>query len=284
VESLRLAVDADPTQRTAHGKLVRASLRSGHAQSLDFARAWAVVDPDHAPALMSLADAMAADGDPMALRAYESALEVKPFAKQHHAELASAYEGKGDLRRSCSHRRAVVSIDPQDGDHHVDLARCLAREGRKRDALDAVADGHLRAVKDTRSLREVSAELASRTVRPASFDLHSAPQLRATLTWAGGDDLDLALVDAKGRRLSALRPQGKVRVRESGGREELTLKKVGKSVFIEVTRPTPSRAPEGERGTIRGELTIKTRDGTRHVPVAIREGTVRVAKVFWSTH
>ena len=120
---------------------------------------------------------------------------------------------------------------------------------------------------------------------PPSFDLHSSPQLRATLTWVGEVDLDLAVVDAKGRRLSGMRPQGKLRVRESGGREELTLKTVKKSVFIEITRPTPSRAIEGERGTIRGELVLKTTGGaTRHIPVSIREGTVRVAKVFWTTH
>ncbi|MCA9704848.1 MAG: hypothetical protein KDK70_03230, partial [Myxococcales bacterium] len=284
VESLRRTVDADPTQRTAHGKLVRAALRAGHAESLEFARAWAVVDPDHAPALLSLADAMATDGDPMALRAYESAMEVQPFASQHHAEVARAYEGKGDLRRACSHRRAVVSIDPKDGDHHAELARCLAREGRERDALDALDDGRRRATKDLGGLATARAEIAARTVAPPSFDLHTAPQLRATLTWVGEGELDLAVVDTKGRRLSALRPQGKAKVREGAGREELTLKKVSKSVFIEVTRPSPSRAtPEGERGTIRGELVLKTSDGTRHIPVAIREGTVRVAKVFWIT-
>ncbi|MEM9455667.1 MAG: VIT domain-containing protein [Myxococcota bacterium] len=283
IESLRGAVDADPTQRSTHGKLVRAALRAGHAQALDFARAWAVVDPDHAPALMSLGDAMAADGDPMALRAYESALEVKPFARRHHAELARAYASKGDLRRACSHRRAVVSIDPLDGDHHVALARCLAREGRQRDAVDALDDGRRRATRDTRGLDAVQTELATRTVPPPTFELHSAPHLRATLTWTDEDDLHLAVVDAKGRRLSGMRPQGKARVRHTKGREELTLKKVGKSVFIEVTRPTPTRAAEAERGTIRGELVLKTRDGTRHIPVSIREGTVRVAKVFWRT-
>ncbi|MEX1365497.1 MAG: VIT domain-containing protein, partial [Nannocystaceae bacterium] len=130
VESLRLAVDADPIQRSAHGKLVRAALRAGHHDSLRFALAWAEVDPDHAPALMSLGDAMAADGDPLALRAYESALEVKPFERRHHADLARAYGSKGDLRRACSHLRAVVIIDPSRGQHHAELARCLEREGR----------------------------------------------------------------------------------------------------------------------------------------------------------
>jgi hypothetical protein len=281
VEALRFAVTADPTQRTPHGNLVRAALRAGHAQSLEFARAWAEVDPDHPAALMSLADAMAADGDPMALRAYESVLEVQPFGQRHHSELARAYESKGDLRRACSHRQAVVSIDPQDGDNHAELARCLAREGRAREALDVVDDGNRRASKNTRGLLGVSAELASRTVAPASFDLHGRAELQLDLTWAGEGDLDLAVVDVKGRRLSGLRPEGKARVREGAGREELTLKKVSKSVFIEVTRPASSRGVEGERGAVRGQLTVKTPDGTKRIPISVSEGTVRVAKVFW---
>jgi Vault protein inter-alpha-trypsin domain/von Willebrand factor type A domain/FecR protein len=281
VESLKRAVAADPTQRAAHGNLVRAALRAGHAQSLELARAWAEVDPDHPGALMSLADAMAVDGDPMALRAYESVLEVQPFVKRHHAELARAYESKGDLRRACSHRQAVVSIDPRDGGNHADLARCLAREGRAREALDVLDDGTRRAIDDTRALRDASAELAARTVAPASFDLHSGAELRLDLTWAGEGDLDLAVVDVKGRRLSGLRPEGKARVREGAGREELTLKKVSKSVFIEVTRPASSRALEGERGAMRGELTVKTPHGTKRIPVSVSEGTVRLAKVFW---
>lgn len=283
VETLRLAVDADPTQRSAHGKLVRAALRSGHHQSLEFARAWAEVDPDHGPALLSLADAMSADGDPLALRAYESALEVNPFVRRHHAELARAFQSKGDLRRACSHLRAVVSIDPKSAKHHADLARCLEREGRHREALAATADGRARATGDTKVLATVDAELASGVVVPASFDLHGSAELKLTLTWAGEGDLDLAVVDAKGRRLSGLRPQGKAKVRESGGREELTLKKVRKSVFVEVTRPTPTRAIEGERGTMHGELVVKTPHSTRRIPVSIREGSVRAAKVFWIT-
>ncbi|MEM7154710.1 MAG: VIT domain-containing protein [Myxococcota bacterium] len=284
IEDLRRAVAADPTQRGPHGKLVRAALRAGDTRSLDFARAWAEVDPDHAPALMSLADAMAADGDPMALRAYESALEVKPFVRRHHAELARAFESRGDMTRACSHRRAVVSIDPKDGDHHADLSRCLERARRHTDALDALADGHRRAITDTSVLSTVGAELSSGSVPAASFSLHSGAQLSLTLTWAGEDDLDLAVVDAKGRRLSGSRPQGKARVRESEGREQLTLKKVRKSVFVEVTRRSATRDRADSGGApIRGELTIKTPSGTRHVPVTVRDGTVRVAKVFWIT-
>jgi hypothetical protein len=281
VEALRFAVSAAPTQRTAHGDLVRAALRAGHPQSLEFARAWAEVDPDHPGALMALADAMAADGDPMALRAYESVLEVQPFAQRQHAELARAYESKGDLVRACSHRRAVVSIAPHDGSNHVELARCLAREGRMRQALDVLDDGKRRATTGSRELLAVGSELAARAVAPATFDLHGRAELELDLTWSGEGELELAVVDTKGRRLSGLRPEGKVRVREGAGREQLTLKKVSKSVFVEVTRPASSRALEGKRGTIRGELTVKTPHGTKRIPVLVSDGTVRVAKVFW---
>ncbi len=283
VEALRRTVDADPTQRGAHGKLVRAALRAGHAQSLDFARAWAEVDPDHPPALLSLADAMAADGDPMALRAYESALEIRPFNRRHHAELARAYESKGDLRRACSHRRAVVSIDPSDAEHHAELVRCLHREGRRRDAFDALDDGRRRASRHAAALGRADAELASGVATPAAFSLHGGAQLKLHLSWSdASEDLDLAVVDAKGRRLSGLRPAGKARTREGTGSEDLTLRRVGKSVFIEVTRPSPTRALEGERAPLRGELVIRTSHSKRRIPVVIGEGTTRVAKVFWA--
>lgn len=283
VEALRAAVAADPTQRTAHGNLVRAALRAGHPQSLELARAWAEVDPDHPAALMALADAMAADGDPMALRAYESTLEVQPFSEQQHADLARAYESKGDLVRACSHRRAVASIDPLDADNHAELARCLAREGRSREAIAAIDEASRRSPELARALLPVSSELAGRVVAPASFDLHPRAELQLDLTWSGEGDLDLAVIDTKGRRLSGLRPAGKVRVRESSGREQLTLKKVSKSVFVEVTRPAASRALEGTRGTARGELTIKTPHGTKRIPVVMSEGTLRLAKVVWTT-
>ncbi|HWB77942.1 MAG TPA: VIT domain-containing protein [Nannocystaceae bacterium] len=275
VESLRRTVQADPSRRTAHGALVRAAIRVGHADALAFAKAWADVDPEHAPALTALADVLAAQGDPIATRAYASALEVTPFSRSQHDALARAFASKGDLRRACSHRRAIVSIDPQDASHHADLATCLHKAGRTPEARLVIADAHGRARTELASLARAEAELAGVTTAPAALK----GQLRATLTWTGEDDLDVAIVDKAGRRISAMHP-AKLTVREGAGLELVALGKVKGSVFVEVTRVG---VRGGERlPPLRANLELRTPNGNKSFPIIVDEGSTRVAKVFWS--
>jgi len=283
VEDLSRDVTRDPTKRTAHGSLVRAAIRAGHPGAMDFARAWAEVDPDHAPALLSLADMLNAAGDPAASRAYASAVEVRPFNKRQHEDLASGLSGKGDLTRACSHRRAIVSIDPQNVEHHAELVRCLNAARRADDARRALDDARSRAEGKRKVLdatfSKLEAELAA-VALPPDVKLHRGAQLTATVTWTGEDDLDIIVVDKRGRRLSALRPQNKVRVREGRNDETLTMRRVKGSVFVEVVRQSgaPVTTP------VSGTLTIKTSSGRKKtVPFTLREGTIRLAKVFWST-
>jgi hypothetical protein len=283
VEEARRAVEADPTRRSAHGVLVRAAIRAGHKDAIELARAWAEVDPDHAPALLSLADMLAADGDPMALRAYESAVEIRPFDRERHASLARAFASKGDHRRACSHARAVVSIDPSRGSHHAELVRCLQRAGRERDAETALTDGLSRSTTDTKALSLASTELRAGRV-PAVGSLPKSAQLEATLTWFGEDDLDIVVVDAKGQRLSAMRPESGLAVTEGRGVEQIALPKVRKSVFIEVTRAGVPVDDSRRSTPISGELRLKVAGGrTKVVPVELQGGSLRVAKAFWTT-
>lgn len=275
IESLRRAVALEPTKRSAHGALVRAAIRVGHRDALAFARAWADVDPEHAPALSSLADVLASQGDPIAPRAYASALEITPFSKSTHDALARAFANKGDLQRSCSHRRAVVSIDPSDAGHHAELAKCLHQSGRTTAARTVLTDARGRATKNLAALAKADAALAG--VSPALSPLKG--QLRATLTWTGEDDLDIAVVDAGGHRLSASHPK-QLAVRESAGFEELAMTKVKKSVFVEVTRNGGDEA--GRLAPIRATLEVRTSSGTKTFPVVIENGSVRLAKVFWT--
>lgn len=282
VEEARRAVKEDPTRRSAHGVLVRSAIRAGHPDAIELARAWAEVDPDHPPALLSLADMLAADGDPMALRAYESAVEIRPFDRERHASLARAFASKGDHRRACSHARSVVSIDPSRGSHHAELVRCLQRAGRRSDAEAALADAFARAKKDTKVLATVRTELAAST-SPAIAKLPRRPQLEATLTWFGEDDLDIVVVDAKGQRLSAMRPESGLAVIEGRGVEQLALPKVRKSVFIEVTRAGVPVDDTRRETPVSGELRIKAGGRTKVIPVELQGGSLRVAKASWTT-
>ncbi len=276
LESLRRAVALDATRRSSHGALVRAAIRIGHADALAFARAWADADPDHAPALTSLADVLASQGDPIAPRAYASALEITPFARTTHEALARAFATKGDIRRACSHRRAIVSIDPGVASHHAELARCLHQAGRTAEGMRVLSDAASRGGMDLRVLS--SAKVA---ISGLGSPVASPPrgQLRATLRWSGEDDLDIAIIDAAGQRLSAANPK-QLTVREAAGFEELAMAKVKKSVFVEVTR---NSAGDGSRlGPVRATLEVKTPSGVKTFPVVIEGGSSRVARVFWS--
>ncbi len=281
VEALAAAVERNPTERAAHGKLVRTALATGHHNLLGFAQAWAQVDPDHHRALESLADALARAGDPIALRAYESVVEVNPFSTRDHQALARAFENKGDMQRACSHHRAVVSIDPATVSHQAGLIACLQRAGRTPEARQTER-AFVDAAEAGRGQRDRAAAL-SRSVSKHSIALPRSAQLRATLTWAGSDDLDIAIVDRKGRRLSSLHGQRGVRVLEGRGREELTLSRVSSAVFVEVTRiRAVGSSAETPTSPVSATLEIKTPGGRRTIPITIGTGSQRVAKVFWS--
>ncbi len=282
IEALRSRRDADPSSRKAHRRLVQAAIYYGVPGALDYAKAWAEADPDHAPAVLAVADLLAAHGEPMALRAYASAVEVRPFNRKLQRRTAETLLGKGDLIRACAHLRAIVSIEPKKAQHHADLARCLGALGRWQDADAAILDGRSRARDGRRALAKVALEVGSRRVTPLRLSrLHSYPELRATLTWSGASDLDIALVDHRGRRLSALRREV-VRVREGEGEEVLTLGAIRRPVFIEVSRR--SAAPgEAVVPAVNATLRLKTGDGsTRTFNITSEHTTLRLAKVSWS--
>ncbi|HFE45879.1 MAG TPA: hypothetical protein ENJ18_10390, partial [Nannocystis exedens] len=283
IETLRSRRDADPTSRKAHRRLVQAAIYYGVPAALDYAKAWAEADPDHAPAVLAVADLLAAHGEPMALRAYASAVEVRPFSRKLQRRTAESLLGKGELTRACAHLRAVVSIEPKKAQHHADLARCLGALGRWQEAETAILDGRSRARDGRKALSQVALEISSRRVAPLRLSrLHSYPELRATLTWSGSSDLDIALVDHRGRRLSALRRE-LVRVREGEGEEVLTLRAIRRPVFIEVSRKSAA-AGEVVVPAVNATLRLKTGDGrTRTFEITSEHTTLRLAKVSWSS-
>ena len=266
LEVMRQTVLRDPTSRPAHRKLVTNAIRAGAPEAFTYATAWSQADPDHAPALLAVADLLAARSDPAALRAYGSAAEVNPFNLKLQARLAEAYASKGDITRSCAHRRAVVSIEPLRPDHHLDLARCLSTLGRQDLTREAIDDGIGRARGNVAELR------ASQTgmVRPAKVRPVTG-NLKATLTWNGAGDLDIAFIDNRGRRLSALRPEGLL-VEQLGNGESAALSPTVGTVSVEVTRFSG-------QGPVTGELKVRTPETTRTYPFTIDQGSLRLANV-----
>lgn len=279
VQALAATVDADPTDRKHHSRLVRTAMAVDHPEAVAFARAWANVDPDHAGALEALADALARDGDPIALRAYESVVEVRPFSSKEHASLAHAYENEGDFARACSHRRALVSIKPTVA-HQGGLVACLQRAGRVTEAA-STRDAFIKGAVITRGSLASFEKKLDEAIRGAAATTRRRGQLRATLTWVGAEELDIAVVDRNGRRISVLHDRGSAVARESRGREELDLTRVRGSVFVEVSRRrsegnTSASAPLG------ATLELVTPHGRKTIPVSVPQGSTRVAKVFWT--
>ncbi|MFO7564648.1 MAG: VIT domain-containing protein [Enhygromyxa sp.] len=280
IGALQVTRDANPSDRKAHRELVRRAIRSGHPETLAFTAAWATSDPDHAPALLAHADSLAAAGDPLALRAYASAIEVEPFSVTMHRRMAVALRSAGDFERACSHRRALVSIDPRDGKAAADLVECLLESGRVDQARAALtrAQESVSSSAGKQALAKADKLLAKGVVSRSAF-VHSRPELRAELRWTADENLDLAFVDSRGRRLSVLRPQG-VLVREerdgTGRLELMTLRKVSGTVFIEVTRPESKR-----EDPLPATLVIKTPSGQRRFELLLDPGGKRVASVRW---
>jgi mannose-6-phosphate isomerase-like protein (cupin superfamily)/tetratricopeptide (TPR) repeat protein len=276
IAQLRSARDAQPEERSKHRSLVRAAIYAGHAQAMAFAQAWAAADPDHSHALLAMADILAAKGDPNALRAYASAVEVNPFSTKLHRRMATAYEGKGDFGRACSHRRALVSINPKSTDDQIKLARCFHRGGQIDRARVALQDASERVRSGRSKLSSVERDL-NMSPTPVFVSLHGYPEIKAVLTWSTDDDLDIAVVDKRGRRLSAMRPE-RVRVREERGRETLTLSELNGALHVEVTRI----GANSDAVPIHAQLEIRTPYGSRTFPVDIDHGTLRIAKVQWN--
>lgn len=279
VQALAATVDADPTNRKRHSRLVRTAMALNHPEAVTFARAWANVDPDHAGALEALADALARDGDPIALRAYESVVEVRPFSSKQHTSLAHAYENEGDFARACSHRRALVSIKPT-VTHQAGLVACLQRAGRASEAA-STRDAFVKGAVITRGSTASFADKLDKAIRSAGTTARRRGQLRATLTWSGSDELDVAIIDRSGRRISVLHDRGAAKARESRGREELDLTRVRGSVFVEVSRRR-SDGGEGSPVPLGATLELVTPNGRKTIPVSVAQGSTRVAKVFWT--
>jgi hypothetical protein len=192
--------------------------------------------------------------------------------------MADALRRAGDFERACSHRRALVSIDPQDGEAASELVECLIEAGQPIAAREQLASARERlGSKGAKALARLEAQILAGVERGPSPLHGSDAALRATLRWSAAENLDLAFVDGKARRLSVLRPE-LIRVREQsegGERSEImTLREVDGTLFVEVTRPR-----SGSEDAITAVLELVTFDGKKRFDLRLEPGTQRVALV-----
>ncbi|WP_437875954.1 FecR domain-containing protein [Sorangium sp. So ce513] len=278
-----LAASPDSRDRTVRLYALYATTgRLGEAQELT-AR-WSgrdALDPD---ALIARADLAARQGDrDRAARILGGLADVRPGDRAIQARLAELWDAAGRPAFACQHRVALADLAPADAQLVAAAIRCAGEGGMGELASQLRLDV-------TSAIRaEVDRRLAQPDAAPPA-GLQGDVQLSAE--WSGGADLDLALIDAQGRRISWMGSTlGSVGVRSrdatSTRAESLALRNLPRgSYVVEITRassgdgasPSPlSGAPD----VVRGELTLRLAGQTRKVPFTLegarREiGTVRV--------
>lgn len=140
----RLTGNATPAPGGATGLAeAEALLDAGQVQeALAILQALAAAAPDDRVVRMSLARALAADGQTeAALDEFESISRqwpTYPWALVRRGELL---EQTGDRRAAIRDFRAAVEIDPDDADVRFALAYALARDGQRRDAIQEFEAG-----------------------------------------------------------------------------------------------------------------------------------------------
>jgi ferric-dicitrate binding protein FerR (iron transport regulator)/Mg-chelatase subunit ChlD len=228
------------------------------------------LDPD---ALLARADLAARQGDrDRAVRILGGIADVRPNDRGIQIRLAQLQDAVGNAALACEHRLALADMAPADAKLVAEAVRCARTQGQvdlgsqlKLDAGDKV--------------REAVDKLL---LAPAP----AAPVLRGdvqiTAEWSGPADIDVALVDALGRRTSWLGSPSKAAAttRDATSLRTETLAISGLtqgSYMIELSRAAGRDTGE----TIRGEVTVRLGGDVRKVPFTLTGaraeiGTVRV--------
>lgn len=254
--------------------LYATSGRLGEAQELT--AKWSgrdALDPD---AIVARADLAARQGDrERAIRILGGLADVRPGDKAPQQRLAELHEAAGNTALACEHRLTLADLSPSDSKTVADAVRCARNVGLselasllKADAPEKVRDAIERAL----------------AAAPPAQATQVRGDVQVSAEWNGGGDLDVALVDAQGRRYSWLGGTAKnvsVTARDvmSPRSESLGLVNLPSGNYVVEI----SRASGGDVGDVaRGEVTLRLPGGeTRKVPFQLtgaraEVGTVRV--------
>jgi tetratricopeptide (TPR) repeat protein len=260
-------LELDGNRREAVKKLFGLSLAAGdlvRAESL--AQRWAEKEPLDAEAITARADVLAARGDRAeAVRILGGVLDVRPddIAAQKRLARLARWAGKAAL--GCRYTLTSAELRPGDATLLADAVRCARETGAasSADELLLAADAATRSRAETRLATAADADQALKG------------DLRVEAGWTGDADLDLALIDPDGHRVSWLgaptRAVISARDVTSRSRESLALSggKPGEYALELV------RVGAGERAS--GELTISVAGTRRRIPFTLDGSRVKIA-------
>ncbi|MEZ4393301.1 MAG: VIT domain-containing protein [Polyangiales bacterium] len=270
VQRAREALQANPDSRDRHRELYRWLSVAGELdEAAQVADRWIARDPLDVDALARKADALARNGQrDEATRTLEAMADARPDDVSILERLATLHERAGDERAACAWRVSLAELRGADPAHLARAVRCLRATGeggmalRVLNALDAARRGEVERL-------AYATDPVERPVRG---------ELQVSASWYGGGDLDLALIDPRGTRISW--QGGRSGVTASGatsaGREAIGVSRASSGEWlVEVVRG--ERDPSGD-SSVRGEVTVNILGERRTIPFSLQGPRARVAR------
>ena len=212
-EQLAARVRQNPLSRSGHRRYVRILSRLGHVEkALAAAKEWRNSDPMGTGALSAYADQIARHGHrDAAMRMYSSIAELEPRSAKIHLRLANAFRDLGDYGAAAGHYRAAAARDKKKkNEFMLDYLFCLAASGQL-----PLLDIEVRNVTSNRKYRSIHDKVADLVAGARNGVLPAWPAkgfkgaMTVKLTTDSPDvDLDLAVIDPAGRRISGLWRRG----------------------------------------------------------------------------
>lgn len=275
------ALKATPDSRDKTIALYRALMASGRVgEALELASKWSqrdALDPD---ALIARADLAAMNGDrERALRILSGLSDVRPGDKGIQRRLATVFTQMGAPDLACQHRVALADLDSNDSSAVAAAVRCSQDQGLANLAQTVLAS----APSNNRDRIENTA----RSLKLADIP-GLAGDLRVTATWTAPVDLDLAIVDKNGKRLSWLGSTASnitIRAKDATSASTETISLLGMSsgnFMVEVVRAKSDRSST----PVTGELTFTLPGGeTKRVPFTVtnQRADIGALRVFFTS-
>jgi ferric-dicitrate binding protein FerR (iron transport regulator)/tetratricopeptide (TPR) repeat protein len=271
IASLESRLDADENRRDLVKRLYTLHLLADDVdQAADAAERWARKAPLDPEALRARADVAARRGDrDGAIRMLGSVVEVRPDDAKAQGRLARLWRWAGRAELGCRPLQAVAELHPGDAPRVVEAVRCARRTGQYELAEELLAAAEPKAAAAIQSLLD----------RPEPDDTGLRGDLRVEAAWSGGADLDLAVLDPRGQRVSwfggPTRATLSARDAVTPGREALALRGAAAGDYVVEIGRAAGGNDDGR--AIRGELTLTVAGTRQRVPFTLRGQHTRVA-------
>jgi len=278
------ALRSAPDSRDQTVSLYRLLSTSGRVgEALELTSRWSGRDALDPEALLARADLAARQGDrDRAIRILGGLADVRPDDKGPQERLVRLHEIIGNRALACEHRISLAEIESSNANLVADAVRCT----RERGQTDLASLLHQGTDEKTRSLVD---GLLAKPDTASSTNL--AGDVRLAATWTGGDDLDIALIDKNGQRISWMGAVGRVKATakdvRSTSTESLGLLGMPSGHYVvEVSRASRSGSGSTGRQPVQGEITLTIPGGgSRKVPFSLSGDRAEVGtlQVFFTS-